>query len=229
MDVDKSSSSEEALERQVEDAKERWRTKWRQGPERTRWTSLPPQVGDDAPDRQLADSLGNDVELSSFWKDGPALLMFWRHYGCGCGMDRARLLREEYEDYEAAGAEVVIVGQGEPERAARYAEKYDIPAPVLCDPDLEVYEAYGLLDGKPSQILFDASNDLLNLDYEAGLELMREREQKGRPLVDDPWLLPGEFVIGENGVIRLAYRYQYCEDFPDPRVLLAAVKEAKSG
>jgi hypothetical protein len=27
-------------------------------------------------------------------------------------------------------------------------------------------------------------------------------------------------------MVRLAYRYQYCEDWPDPRVLYSAIKEA---
>jgi hypothetical protein len=45
-------------------------------------------------------------------------------------------------------------------------------------------------------------------------------------MVDNPWLLPGEFVIDRAGRVVLAYRYNYCEDFPDPRVLYAALREA---
>jgi hypothetical protein len=44
--------------------------------------------------------------------------------------------------------------------------------------------------------------------------------------VDSPWQLPGEFVVDRGGTIRLAYRYQYCEDFPDWLVLAAAIREA---
>jgi hypothetical protein len=40
--------------------------------------------------------------------------------------------------------------------------------------------------------------------------------------------LPGEFVVDRGGIIRLAYRYQYCEDFPDPRVLTTALHLAKT-
>jgi hypothetical protein len=38
--------------------------------------------------------------------------------------------------------------------------------------------------------------------------------------------LPGEFAVDREGVIRLAYRYQYCEDWPDPRVLTTALRLA---
>jgi hypothetical protein len=36
---------------------------------------------------------------------------------------------------------------------------------------------------------------------------------KKRRHVDNPWQLPGEFVIASSGRIVHAHRYQYCEDF----------------
>ena len=99
--------------------------------------------------------------------------------------------------------------------------------PILCDPQFKAYEAYGLVEGKPSQILFDAPEEFLDRDYEAGVKLAEERRRLGRPLVDNSWLLPGEFVIDRLGTVRLAYRYNYCEDFPDYRVLVAAIREAR--
>ncbi len=214
------------LRRLVEGAEARWLELWRRGPTRLQWTSLPPQAGDPAPDLELEDAEGRRVRLSEFWRDRPALLLFWRHYGCGCGMDRAGRLQEEFPQYRSAGANVLVIGQGEPARALAYAETYGIPCPVLCDPDFRTYEAYGLLEFTPSQVLYDASSELLRKEYEAGVALAAARRELGRPLVDSPWQAPGEFVVDPAGVLRLAYRYQYCEDYPDPRVLLAAIQEA---
>ena len=45
--------------------------------------------------------------------------------------------------------------------------------------------------------------------------------------MDSPWQLPGEFVIGSDGRIALAHRYQYCEDFPPKTVLLGAIAAAE--
>ncbi|MGB1755155.1 MAG: redoxin domain-containing protein, partial [Candidatus Thalassarchaeaceae archaeon] len=84
-----------------------------------------------APDLELLDHTGSLRKLSSFWSDGPALIMFWRHFGCGCGLDRASRLSEEYDAYLDAGITPVIIGQGEPERAAEYREKYEIDCPIL--------------------------------------------------------------------------------------------------
>jgi peroxiredoxin len=213
-------------DKQIEEAEQEWLALWQQGPVRTRWTEIPLQVGDSAPDFELADSTGRIVQLSSFWQNGPLLMMFWRHYGCSCGMRRAQRLASELVDYVKAGGSVVVIGQGEPERAALYARKNGILCPVLCDPTFKVYEAYDLLEGKPSQVFFDASDDLLRCDPAAGREFARSREKTDRALVDSPWLLPGEFVVDKRGTIRLAYRYQFCEDWPDPLVLIAALKES---
>lgn len=218
----------EDLDSQTEAAEEEWFEHWRRGPRRLRWSALPPQVGDQAPDLGLQDSFGKGVRLRDFWRSRPALLLFWRHYGCGCGMDRADRLREELPEYAGAGADVVVIGQGEPDRAAAYAEKYGLPCPVLCDPERRAYDAYGPLDFQPSEVLYDASEELQRLDLEAGTRLAEERRAAGRPLVDSPWQRPGEFVVDRDGILRLAYRYQYCEDYPDSRVLVSAIRSAAS-
>jgi len=215
------------LESQIQAAEQECLNSWKQGPTRLRWSKLPLQVGDPAPDFELPDSSGGLVNLKGFWSDRPALLLFWRHYGCGCGIDRASRLQKEYDNYISAGANIVIIGQGEPERATAYAMKYNLPPiPILCDPELRVYTAYGLLECKPSQLVFDAPDEFLRRDYAAFAGLAKARREAGRPLVDSPWQLPGEFVIDRSGVVRLAYRYQYCEDWPNPLVLIAAIKEA---
>ncbi|WP_338728797.1 peroxiredoxin-like family protein [Haladaptatus sp. DJG-WS-42] len=202
----------------VDDAEHEWRTSFDQGPTRTRWTVLPVQIGDNAPDFTLPDQQGNERTLSEFWTGSPALVLFWRHFGCRCSIERAARLKAELAAYDAAGGTVVIVGQGDPERAAAYAREHDIVCPILCDTSMRAYSEYGLLEGQPSQIIYGLDEAVRNRDPAATDALVEARRREGRPLVDNPWQLPGEFIIAENGRIQLAYRYQYCEDFPDPRI-----------
>ena len=129
-------------------AEEEWLETWMAGPGDKRSKLL--DIGSKAPDLELLDHTGASCRLSSFLTNGSALFMFWRHFGCGCGVDRASRLNEEYADYHAAGI--------------------------------------------------------------------------NRPLVDNPWLSPGEFLVDRSGIIRVSYTYQYCENFPDPRVFLTASK-----
>lgn len=216
-------ASTEAL---VEAGEKEWLERYKKGPTRTRLEKLPIQEGDKAPDFKLKDSSGRPRRLSEFWSQKPALLLFWRHFGCGCGIERAERLGTEYNDYVKAGAEVVMIGQGEPQRAELYAKKYAIPCPILSDPDFKAYQAYGLREGGPVEILYDAPEDLFRCELQAGVNLQKTRRKAGRPPVDSPWQLPGEFVVAPTGRIHFAYRYQYCANYPNPLVLIAAIKVA---
>jgi len=214
------------VDNQSEAAEKEWLDLWRHGPSRLRWTKVPLQVGDLAPDFELQGTSGKLVHLRDFRGNGPALMLVWRHYGCSCGIDRAHRLQNEYADYIKLGASVVVIGQGEPERSKDYSQKHGIPCPVLCDPTYRVYEAYDLLEGKPSQIIYDAPDEYLRIDYETGAQLQQSRQGTDGALVDSPWQLPGEFVVDQSGIIRLAHRYQHCEDWPNPSMLIPAIKES---
>jgi peroxiredoxin len=214
---------------ETEAASREWHEHWRVGTERRRWTELPPQPGDQALSLALLEARSNRLtELAELWADRPALLLFWRHFGCSCGRDRAARLRAEYADYVAAGARVALIGQGEPERARTYADANELPAdmPLLCDPDEQAFRAYGLLEGGPAELLFDAPDDYLRCEPAAGQALAEQRRDQGRPMVDNPWLLPGEFVVASDGRLVATYRFQYCEHWIDPRVNVAAIRFA---
>lgn len=206
-----------------------WIDHWRTGPTRERWTELPPQRGDVAPDLDLVDARSGDrVALSRLWAEGPALLLFWRHFGCSCGRDRAERLRREYADYIGAGATVALIGQGEPDRTLAYAEANELPGSMwlLCDPDERAYRAFGLLEGGPIEVLFDASDEHLRCEPAAGASLAEQRRALGRPVVDNPWLLPGEFVVAPDGRLVTTYRFQFCEHWIDARANVAAIRFA---
>ena len=208
---------------ELADAEQQWLDLWARGPQRVRWDRIPLQVGDPAPDVELRDHNGVPTRLSSLWGNGPAVILFWRHFGCSCGRDRAVRLRDEYAELVNLGATVTIVGQAGPERSAVYREQNKIPCAILSDPDEDAYRIFDVLEGTAPQVLFDASDELLACELDAGIDLAASRHDTVRASVDNPFLLAAEFVV-TNGIVQLAYRYQYCEDWPDPRVLNAAVR-----
>jgi hypothetical protein len=84
------------------------------------------------------------------------------------------------------------------------------------------YRAYGVGQWPVERILYDAPPEYWAHQHDLGRSFQDGRREAGRPPVDDPWRATAEFVIGRAGVVRLPYLYQYCEDFPDPRVLTTA-------
>jgi peroxiredoxin len=207
-------------------AEDRWVAGWLAGPTWTRYDQLPVQPGDPAPDLQLPDTSGSQRRLSEFWAYGPALVIFMRHFGCSCLMERWEALRDELDAFSESGAMVLAVCQAEPERAAEVATRRGYRFPLLCDPERMAYRAYGLLEGQPSQILHDfpwRPNDMET----AQTMFCEPRRGTERAVVDSPWQLPGEFVVATDGLIQLGHRYQYCEDFPPKTVLLGAIAAAQ--
>ena len=75
----------------VMSAERRWMDSWVAGPT---YEGTPIRRGGLAPDLELTDESGERVKLSGFWENGPALVMMWRHLGCGCGLKRIDRLSE---------------------------------------------------------------------------------------------------------------------------------------
>ena len=82
-------------------AEQRWLDLWASGPQRLRWDRIPLQVGDAAPDLELLDHTGASIRLSSLWTDQTAVILFWRHFGCSCGRDRAPAARRVHRAHRA--------------------------------------------------------------------------------------------------------------------------------
>lgn len=203
-----------------------WRAAWLRGPDpaRVRWAELPPQLGDPAPDLELRDTRGHARRLSEFWSHGAAVILFLRHFGCSCLAERWEQLRADVPAFEKAGAAVVAICQAPPERALAVATRRGYAFPLLCDADRQAYRRYGVLEGTAAQVLHDYP--WRPGDADAGDELIEQRRGTERAMVDNPWQLPAEFVVGSDGRIVHAHRYQYCEDFPPASVVLGALAAA---
>ena len=211
-----------SIDDQVAAAEQEWLANWVAGPIEPEGTGL--ARGLPAPDLSMLDDTGASRQLSEFWAHGPALIMFWRHFGCGCGVARAQLLVTELDAYRSAGLTPVIIAQGEPERAAIYRERYDVPCPILSDPDHTAYRAFGLGQWSPERILADAPAEFWAHPENIGVAFQQGRRNEGRPLVDDPWRQTMEFVVAADGRVRLTYAAQHCDDLPRTAVLTAAAR-----
>lgn len=209
----------------VMSAENRWLHNWVAGPT---VEGRPLRRGDPAPDVTLTTREGSEVSLASTWAERPALILLWRHLGCGCGRERARRLLDELDAYRESGLEVVVVAPGEPERVDAYAKRNGLNVITFADPDYRSHRAFGLGHWSVEQVLYDAPAEYCDLSLESGKAMQEDRRAKGYNLVDDPWMQSGEFVVDRNGVVRVAYLYNYCEDYPDPAVFVTAGRLASS-
>lgn len=205
----------------VADAEREWLERWSAGP--TEPAPKVPGAGERAPDAELLDDTGTLRRLSDLWSNSTVLLMFWRHFGCGCGVMRSERLCQEWAEYLAHGIRPIIIGQGEPERAAAYKKEHGLEAMILCDPDHDVYRAYGIGHWQFQQIMLsDPPEEYLADPVGWGAAIQVQRRESGRPIVDDPWRAIADFVIGPGGVIRGSFLWEHCYDVPESAALIAA-------
>ncbi len=202
-------------------AERRWMDNWVAGPT---FEGEPIRRGGLAPDMDLTDESGHAVKLSQSWSEGPALIMLWRHLGCGCGIERINRLESEYDGYETSGLHAVVVAPGDLERVVAYKEMYGLRLPVLADPGYKTHRAYGLSHWSKEQALYDRPDEYCSITPEVGRKYQEATRELGRALVDDPWMQSAEFVVDPAGIVKVAYYYNYCEDYPDPRIFETAAR-----
>jgi peroxiredoxin len=186
-----------------------------------------PDVGDRAPDALLLDLDGREVRLSSLWRERPLVLVFLRYFGCPFCQTQVVQLREAQGRIASAGADVGLVGHGDPRAAAEFATTKRLPFPLLLDRDRGTYRSYGLVIGRATQVL----NPHVALPW-IKAEFSTETRQRG--LKGGSFLqMPGTFVIDTGGIvrarggtIRMAHRNRNFADAPSIDRLLSALEPA---
>ena len=185
-----------------------------------------PSVGDPAPDATLVDPSGEPVRLSTFWREGPAVVVFLRYFGCPFCQAQVVALRRDEVRFRSAGAQIGLVGHGHPEEARSFASDKRLPFPLVLDPDRSAYRSYGLVQGRALQVL-GPKVVLPWLRAEVSAET-RQHGLKGGSFFQ----MPGTFVIDGGGVVRLtgglvrlAYLSRHVADAPSNELILRLVGE----
>ena len=101
-------------------------------------------IGDRAPDFFLASNRGEPVRLSSFTGRKAVVVYFYpKDDTPGCTMEACGF-RDSYEQFAAAGAEVIGISSDEFERHRAFAVRYGLEFILLSDSNGKVREQYGV-------------------------------------------------------------------------------------
>jgi thioredoxin-dependent peroxiredoxin len=100
------------------------------------------EAGEQAPDFELPDQIGDLVKLSDFKGQTVVLFFYPRADTPGCTI-QACGVRDRSAEYEAAGARVLGVSPDPVADVKRFAEKFDLEFTLLADADHAVADAYG--------------------------------------------------------------------------------------
>jgi peroxiredoxin len=125
-------------------------------------------------------------------------------------------LGEAYDEFRAAGADVIAIFQYRAEPTYHFARKRDVPFDCLGDPEREAYHAVGLERGSPREYI----GPQLAKGF---LRAARHGAFGGIPK-GDVAQRPGTFVVSPEGTVLYAHYNKDSADNPPIRDLLEAVR-----
>lgn len=106
-------------------------------------TNEMPEPGDEAPDFEGTTQSGDTLRLSDFRGKRVALYFYPKDDTPGC-TKQACNLRDEYQHLNKGEIAVIGVSGDDVESHQKFADKYDLPFPLVADPEHDILQKYGV-------------------------------------------------------------------------------------
>lgn len=100
-------------------------------------------IGDKIPDLLGCDANGKEIRLSDYPDSKIALYFYPKDNTSGCTA-QACSLRDGYDDLIKAGYQVIGVSVDSADSHKKFAEKYNLPFPLITDTDHKLVEQMGV-------------------------------------------------------------------------------------
>ncbi|MBU2887495.1 AhpC/TSA family protein [Gilvimarinus agarilyticus] len=96
---------------------------------------------------------GEKVDWTTLKNDAPLLVVFYRGGWCPYCNVQIRQLTEAWPEFEKRGVTPILISADKPDAAALAARTYEIPFPVLSDPDLNAHDAFNVTMELPEHLV----------------------------------------------------------------------------
>ena len=173
------------------------------------------KVGDVIPEFMLPSANGRFVRSADLLAKGPVALSFYR--GAWCPFCRTELtaLRDAHRDVIEAGGQIVSIAAEVGGRAMNAMQKHGLPFEVLCDVDLGVSLAFGLV--------FAITEEVREIYGRLGYDLEAFNG-------NDSWFLPvpATYVVAPDGVVAAAFIEPDFRYRMEPADIVNAIKAINS-
>ena len=153
---------------------------------------------------------GEEVALSSFTKDGPAMVVFYRGGWCPYCNFQVQGLTKAYDQFQERGVTPVLISVDSASEATKTTATYEIPFPVLSDSTLAAHKAFN--------VAFEVDADTLAKYETYGIDLEKASGKDHHNLA-----VPSVFLVGTDNKILWAHADADYQTRPSPDQLLAAI------
>lgn len=151
------------------------------------------KVGEQAPNFELPDALGNQIKLSGLLDNGAVVVTFYRGSWCPYCNLQLRALQAKLPEIQSLGATLVAISPEVPDASMTKNEISEMDFTVLSDQDAKVASKYGVAWEVPEFLL-----DHMRVDR--NLDLKQINNGNGTVLP-----IPATFIVGTDGAIQWSY------------------------
>ncbi len=164
-------------------------------------------VGSKAPPLSRVDLRGDHVDLKA-WSDKPIWVGFFRFASCPLCNLRVHQMIRQWPRFEKS-CHYVAVFQSPASRFEGFLTKHSPPFPVIADPELELFSAFGVENSLAKALSLDVVTRTVDA-MKMGFPLGALGPKDGAAL-----RVPADFVIDPTGAITMAfYRSNVSESVP---------------
>lgn len=170
------------------------------------------KAGDRLPDVTLPNAVNQPVSILSCLEKGPVVITFYRGGWCPYCSLELRAYQATLAEIRAAGGDLIAVSPETPDNALSTAEKNALSFTVLSDAGGLLADALG--------IRFDIADPIIALYQQFGHDLPQHNG-------DGRWSLPipATYVVGQNGIIQLAFVDPDYRKRLDPAEAVKAIRQ----
>ena len=154
------------------------------------------------------------VFFEELWQQSPVVLSLVRHFGCIFCFELSSDLLDLRDKIQEHGAELALVGNGNPIHAMEFMSQLGLTRGVYTDPGRVLYKGLQMAQGVRSSI---------NLSSTIHVKRAIERGFRQRRIQGDPWQQGGVMLIRKNGEVPWLYRSKVAGDHPSTDEIVRAL------
>jgi len=151
------------------------------------------KIGEKAPNFELPNPLGKQIELFDLLSKGPVVITFYRGSWCPYCNLQLRALQDKLKDIHQLGATLVAISPEVPDSSMTKSEISNMEFTVLSDQDAKVASQFGVAWEIPEFLL-----DHMQIDRNLDLKKINNGNDRILPI-------PATFILGSDGIVKWNY------------------------
>lgn len=159
---------------------------------------------------EVKDHRGKVISFATLKKTGPLLVIFYRGGWCPYCNRQIRQLTEAWPEFKKRGITPVLISADKPDAAALAARTYEIPFPVLSDPDLIAHEVF--------KVTMKLDDKLVPVYKEYGIAL---EDWSGKD--HHKFAVSSAFIVNQKGLIEWSHSSKDYTTRPSVKQLLEVI------